>query len=161
LAKRVKCKCDPRVVESLIGVQFVDIPHLSKEGNFCPIEFALRRRFCVEKRPKRITKHKRRKMFKIRDELEKQGEEFDVHGQRRDKEKDKKATLQSKTAEALFEIFFRVLKHCSHQVHSRSWYELESSVHVYIASKYPLICVCLRSLAICPRNERRILRGLA
>ena len=86
-------------------------------------------------------------MFKIRNQLEKRGEDYQVDKPLRDKATEEKAQLQSQTVEALFEIFFRVLKHCSHHVHSRSCYEHEHSVHRYIALKCPLLSVCLRGLA--------------
>lgn len=86
-------------------------------------------------------------MLKIRDELEKRGKEFQVHAVVRDRASEQKALLQSKTAEALFEIFFRVLKHCSYHVHSRSCYEHEEVVHRYIADTCQLFPVSLKGLA--------------
>lgn len=59
-------------------------------------------------------------MLKIRDEMEKEGKDFDVHRVSFDKTLNAKSEIQTQIIEALFEIFFRVLKHCNHHTHSRS-----------------------------------------
>eukprot|EP00210_Caulerpa_lentillifera_P000912 g882.t1 len=130
LIKRQKCSSHPMIVKSLLNLSFPDITLPTKE----------------DKKIKKTSKNKRRKMFKIRDEMEKQGKEFDVYQMPYDKTLHDKSEIQTRIIEALFEVFFRVIKHCSHHTHSRSIHENDASVHAFIQKKCPLLAVSLRGL---------------
>lgn len=147
LVKRQKCRCDPMVVDALLNVAFSEIPTLSKEGMQLYRFWIQGTSSGLDKKEKKTSKNRRRKMFKIRDALEKQGKDFEVHKSAKDKQQENKARQQTETVEALFEIFFRVLKHCSHHVHSRSHTDHEESVHVFISETCPLLAVSLKGLA--------------
>ncbi|GMH33808.1 hypothetical protein BSKO_01642 [Bryopsis sp. KO-2023] len=96
LVKRRKCQCPPEVLHSLMGLTFPDINLANNDDEDL-------------KKQK-----KKKKKSKKGDDVEKTFKAADG-----DPDRERKAALQSQTVEALFEIFFRVLKDCARVTRQR------------------------------------------
>eukprot|EP01023_Acetabularia_acetabulum_P004333 TRINITY_DN11801_c0_g2_i1.p1 TRINITY_DN11801_c0_g2~~TRINITY_DN11801_c0_g2_i1.p1 ORF type:complete len:859 (+),score=152.31 TRINITY_DN11801_c0_g2_i1:104-2578(+) len=102
LVKRQKCKCSPEIVSCLLVLQFRELKPPAQEG---------------DQQQKNMKQKK-----KLRKKRRKKGDEVDLAFKETMAEVDKEEAeiVQSQALEALFEIFFRVLKDCAGEINTSS-----------------------------------------
>eukprot|EP00803_Ostreobium_quekettii_P010290 evm.model.scf_1207.4 EVM.evm.TU.scf_1207.4 scf_1207:16888-32564(-) len=131
LVRRKHCKCSPEIVAALMELKFPDVKHCDSdemEGTGANT---------------RKIKRKRRKCRKHGgDDVDKSFEVAEAGPS-----VEEKAAAQSRTVEALYEIFFRVVKHCTRIADSESQQEKGTLHSIDLQRKCPLLYISLQGLS--------------